>query len=101
MTQMQPDLLSWTPPVILGDRDGQTFEPKRDRKRLNKQAQAVYNLMADRRWRTLAEISEKTGYPEASVSARLRDFRKSKFGGYQIDREYLGNGRWWYRMVDT
>lgn len=99
---IQPDLLSWVPPVILGDRDGISFEPKKDRKRLNKQAQAVYNLMADKRWRTLAEISAATGAPEASASARLRDWRKPKFGGYQVDRRRRADaGTWEYRLADA
>jgi biotin operon repressor len=81
---IQPDLLSWTPPApqsILGDRHGVTFDHKSDVKRLNKQAQAVWEAMADGRYYSLRELADKTGYPEASISARIRDFRKAEFGG--------------------
>ena len=67
--------------------DGKTFEPKKDGTRLRKQLDAVRDLMADGRWRTLGEIAEKLGYPEASISARLRDLRKVKFGGCTVERQ--------------
>ena len=93
---IQPSLLDWTPPQILGPRDGETFDAKRDGKRLNAQAAHVFRLMQDGRWRTLAEIAEATGHPEASVSARLRDFRKV---GYTVEREYVSKGLWRYRVA--
>ena len=93
---IQPDLLSWTPPAILGDRAGETFDAKRDGKRLNAQAAHVYRLMQDGKWRTLAEIAAATDHPEASVSARLRDFRKV---GYVVDRQHVERGLWRYRLA--
>lgn len=96
---MQPDLLQWTPPVILGDRDGTTFEPKRDTIRLNEQCQDVFNFLSDNCWHTLREAHERTGHPEASISARIRDLKKSKFGGFQIEKRYIENGLWQYRML--
>lgn len=95
---IQPSLFSWTPPSILGDRFGSTFEPKRDRKRLNKQASAVFQFMQDHEWHSLRDISEATGAPEASASARLRDFRRSEFGGFTVERRALSKGLWQYRM---
>ena len=68
------------------DFDGATYEPEHDQIRLGKQAQAVWDLISDGRWRTLREISVVTDYPEASISARLRDFRKTRFGEYEIER---------------
>ena len=59
------------------DFDGSTYKPDRDSQRLNAQGLRVWKLMSDQGWRTLKEISAATGDPEASVSARLRDFRKS------------------------
>ena len=94
-----PDLFSWTPPIILGDRDGQTYDAKRDRVRLNAQAQRVYNAMSDGEWKTLRGIAAVTGDPEASISARIRDLRKPKFGGYDIPRRCQMRGLWEYRMV--
>jgi len=96
---MQLDLMSWTPPAILGDRDGETFDRARDGKRLNAQAAAVYSYMQHGQWRTLADIAAATGAPEASVSARLRDLRSLKFGGYTVERRYIAKGLWQYRIA--
>ena len=96
---MQPDLLSWTPPAILGDRAGETFDAKRDGRRLNAQAADVYRLMRDGKWRTLADIAAATDHPEASVSARLRDLRKAKFGGLTVERNYVSRGLYEYRVL--
>lgn len=96
---MQPDLLSWTPPVIYGDRDGETFSKGRDLSRLNAQMRDVYELMKDGQWRPLFSIAANTGHPEASVSARLRDLRKSRFGGFTVERRYIANGEYHYRVL--
>lgn len=87
------------PPTLDGDRDGGTYDRDRDRTRLNRQARAVFRVIADREWHTLAEISERTGEPEASVSARLRDLRKRRFGSHIVERRYVANGLWEYRWL--
>jgi len=82
--------------------DGRTYSERFDYERLGKQAKAVFVLMRDGRWRTLRELSAATGYPEASVSARLRDFRKPKFGGHEVDdrrRHDPARGVWEYRLT--
>jgi hypothetical protein len=56
-------------------------------------------VVVDGKWRTLADISAVTGDPEASVSARLRDLRKVKFGGLSVQRRYAGGGLWQYRVL--
>ena len=89
MSDDLPDLLNWKPPA--GDRDGKTYEPEHDRQRLNGQAGRVYDTMQDGAWRTLAEIGEITGDPQQSISARLRDFRKAKFGGLAVERRRRGD----------
>jgi len=78
--------------------DGATIEPARDHDRLRAQLHRVLNAVSDHEWRTLHQISAITGDPEASVSARLRDLRKDKFGGYTIERQYAGEGLWEYRL---
>lgn len=93
---IQPDLLEWVPPAVLGPRDGETFDAKRDGARLNNQAADVYTLMKDGNWRSLRQISEATGHPEASISARLRDFRKI---GYTVERRFLSKGLWQYSVT--
>ena len=78
--------------------DGRTYDAERDGERLKMQLARVWKLMFDQKWRTLEEISARTYGSEASVSARLRDFRKARFGGHVVDRRYVGNGVWEYRL---
>ena len=78
---VQPDLL---------DFDGFTYEREPDQVRLNEQALRVARLMADGRWRTLGEIERDTQDPQASISARLRDFRKDRFGASTVERRRRG-----------
>jgi hypothetical protein len=96
---MQLDLMAWTPPAILGDRDGETFDRPRDLSRLNAQARDVFHYMSHGEWRTLADISANTGHPEASVSARLRDLRKPTLGGFTVERRYIARGLYQYRVL--
>jgi predicted transcriptional regulator len=68
--------------------------------RLNRQMKAVYRVMADQNWHTLDEIERATGHPQASVSARLRDLRKPKFGGFTVEKRRGGaGGTWEYRLL--
>lgn len=79
---------------------GTTFNAKRDGARLNGQLQAVLTLMKDGQWRGLAIISTALGgASEASVSARIRDLRKQKFGGWIVERRYVDRGLWLYRVL--
>lgn len=66
--------------------DGDTYDHDRDHMRLGAQAQRVADLISDGQWRTLEEIASATGDPQASVSARLRDLRKPKFGRHEVER---------------
>ena len=85
--------------TIEGERSGETYDHNRDGDRLNRQARLVFNLMKDGRWRTLAAIATIVDEPEASVSARLRDLRKKRFGERVVDKRYVGNGLWEYKLV--
>jgi hypothetical protein len=98
---IQPDLFSPAPVTtsVLGDRDGETYEPKRDRKRLNSQAVDVFLFMLKRDWLTLDEIQRGTGRKVQSISARIRDFRKEKFSSHTVDTMHIGNGVWVYRLI--
>jgi hypothetical protein len=78
--------------------DGDTYEPDRDHERLSGQLQRVYELMRDEHWRTLEAISRNTGGTEASVSARLRDLRKDKYGAHVVERRHVVGGLWEYKM---
>jgi hypothetical protein len=78
--------------------DGETYEAPADYARLKGQLWRVFQLMSDGRWRTLDEISFVVGGSEASVSARLRDLRKEKYGAREIQRERVTGGLFRYRM---
>lgn len=83
------------------DFDGETYDRPKDRARLGRQLTAVATLMEDGEWRTLAEIAKAIGAPEASVSARLRDLRKPKFGRQAVQSQRRGGslaGLWEYRI---
>lgn len=78
--------------------DGLTFQFELDFERLNTQLARVRELMADGRWRTLEDIEAVTGYPQASISARLRDLRKAKNGSFTVSRRRRSEGQFEYQM---
>ena len=78
--------------------DGETYNHSRDSIRLTGQMLKVYSVIKDGCWHTLPEIARQVGGSEAGVSARLRDFRKPRFGGYEVSKEYVSNGLWKYRL---
>ena len=88
-------------PNLDGPRDGLTFDPYLDEDRLNKQMRRVFAAVRDGHWYTLREIADRTGDPEASVSARLRDFRKPKFGGLILNRRRVGEELFAYQLAQS
>jgi len=88
--------------------DGRTYEEKLDSPRLTKQLERVREYMIGifPAWKSVYEISvalkELYGenFPTQSVSARLRDLRKKKFGSYVVDHKRREgkehNGIWEY-----
>jgi hypothetical protein len=82
--------------------DGVTFKPELDAKRLGAEMERVFNCVKDGSWRTLSEIRVVTGDPEASISARLRDFRKERFGSHIVNRRRRGDpkrGLFEYQLI--
>jgi hypothetical protein len=79
--------------------NGSDYVPDRDDGRLSGQLLRIWELMKDSQWRTLSEISEITGDPPASISAQLRHLRKERFGSHTIEKTYLGNGLYNYRLL--
>lgn len=79
--------------------DGADYIHERDGKRLAKNHFKLKELMKDKVYRTLSEISYITKIPEASVSAGLRDFRKEKFGCHTLNKKYLENGLYSYQLI--
>jgi hypothetical protein len=97
------DLFDWTPPPLPEPHrnrafDGTTYEPREDYTRLKGQLWRVFQLMSDGKWRTLGEIADDAGGSEASVSARLRDLRKPKYGAREVERERVDGGLYRYRL---
>jgi hypothetical protein len=80
---------------------GATFDEFLDGDRLRRQLAAVYAVMSDGQWRTLKQIHHLTGAPEASISARLRDFRKPKFGSHTVNRRRFvpDSGLYEYQLI--
>lgn len=88
--------------ATLFDFSGATYQSRLDRCRLNRQLVAVFSLMADGAWRTLREIADAVNAPEASVSARLRDLRKKRFGAWKVESRRRGEaarGLYEYRVT--
>lgn len=79
--------------------DGETYDEERDRERLGAQLRRVFAAMADGKWRSLYEISIATGDPVQSISARLRDLRKPRFGEHGVMRRNVANGLFEYRLI--
>ncbi len=84
------------------DFQGTTYIREFDHSRLKGQAINVFKLMKDNKWRTLREIHDVLNYPEASISATLRDFRKKHFGEHTVNRKRRGNpkqGLFEYQLI--
>lgn len=77
------------PDSIFGDRDGRTFVPALDRFSLDTEAGLIFLYMSTHDWVTPDEVTKAIGWhrnSSASVTARFRDFRKAKFGGFIVER---------------
>jgi hypothetical protein len=80
--------------------DGQTYDSQKDHGRLTGQLARVELFMRDGNWKTLDEIVEACGGTVASVSARVRDLRKEKFGAHTVERiRHSDGGLFLYRLV--
>lgn len=82
---------------------GAAYDRARDADRLLTQMQAIREHASDRRWRTLNRLCVELmrvyphlGFPEASVSAQLRNLKKL---GYRLDRRHLCRGLFEYRLL--
>lgn len=83
------------------DFDGETYEPALDKKRLTSNLERIFAFVKDGEWHTPSEIAHACNLPDASaITARLRDFRKPKFGGHTlIKRRVAGAGLYEYRLI--
>lgn len=78
---------------------GADYDPARDDARLTSQLHRIESVMRDGNWRTLNAIADATGDPPASISAQLRHLRKPQFGARCVERRYVGNGVYQYRVL--
>lgn len=78
--------------------DGETYDRERDFERLSSLLGRVHEVMSDGMWYTLNMLRNRCGGTEASLSARVRDLRKAKFGGHTVIRRYIKNGLWEYML---
>lgn len=78
------------------DPDDETKDP-----RLSRQLVRVYEYLRDAypESRTLDDISTACGGTTASVSARLRDLKKPRFGGFLVRKMHVSHGLYKYRVV--
>ena len=83
--------IEWLPPPL----------KHADMQRLGTQRADVWRLLKLGRWWTLADLAAHSGHPEASVSARIRDFRRPKYGSHSIQRRRAPgtDATWEYRLA--
>lgn len=82
--------------------DGRTYRPEHDQARLKSIYMRVHELMLDGNWWTRRGMEKALGLTWAQIGPRLRDQRKRRFGGYEVDRERINNpedGEFRYRLV--
>jgi hypothetical protein len=85
--------------TLNGDRDGHTYSHDEDYLRLNRQAKRVFEAMADGLWHRPRELERLTEDNWSSINARLRDLRKAKFGGWDVQKRRLPSGLFEYRLA--
>ena len=79
--------------------DGSDYDHLRDAARLHGQLGRIWEVIKNGCWHTLADLAQKTGDPEASISAQLRHLRKPRFGCHTIEKRRCLNSRYEYRLV--
>lgn len=82
------------------DFDGSTIHEDPDAPvRLTGLMLRVTKAMRSGEWLTLNELAFQAGGSEASVSARLRDLRKTRWGSHTVERRLLEKGLYQYRVL--
>lgn len=59
----------------------------------------VLNELGDGEWHTIAQLQAVAGGMQTSISARLRDLRKPRFGARRVERKFVRDGLYIYRLV--
>lgn len=83
--------------------DGQPQPTPAEAVKLKGDLKRVHDVLAKAdSWWSLKDIARVTGVSEISVGSRVRDLRKVKFGGYNIERlKSDGPRNYVYRMVSA
>ena len=76
-----------------------------DAPRIGKQLAAVQQVMGSGKWYTLEQLQLALGgmgivASTQSISARLRDLRKPRFGSHTVERQAVGGGLFRYRVTN-
>jgi hypothetical protein len=83
------------------DFGGETYDPQRDRARLTGSLLLVLEAMRLGGWWSLAGLAIVGKCSQAAASARIRDLRKPRYGGHTIEKRYVADGRWEYRLLEA
>ena len=84
--------------------DGYTYDESRDESALASQLDAVRNAMMNGQWWTYKQLREhlqrhhQINATDTSLSARIRDLRKIRFGGYKVQSRHKTRREWEYRI---
>ena len=78
--------------------NGADYDHERDSERLSNQLSRIFNVVKDGNWRSLKDIANLANAPQASVSAQLRHLRKPRFGSYTVEKKYVTDGLYRYRV---
>ena len=83
--------------------DGYTYDPNEAYNRLTSQLARIRWHMTHPtgKWWTLKELSRVSNGSEASASARVRDLKKKRYGGFPIQSRRIVGGLWYYRVMQT
>ena len=79
--------------------DGETYRPDFDYSRLGRQLSLVWDYMEDSRWHYPEELEDALDERWASISARVRDFRKQKWGEHLVITQRRKGGLFRYMLV--
>lgn len=76
-----------------------------DAPRIGKQLAAVQQVMGSGKWYTLEQLQLALGgmgivASTQSISARVRDLRKPRFGSHTVERQAVGGGLFQYRLTE-
>lgn len=69
--------------------------------RLTGQLERIWNLMQDRKWRTVQQIADRLKISHCSASAQLRNLRKPQFGEHTVERNAPKKQPSQYRLIPS